>query len=58
MISSHISSSMSRAQRKAEDDRKFSGKMENIDGELCKKLAPQDGLEPPTRWLTATCSTN
>ena len=21
-------------------------------------LAPQDGLEPPTRWLTATCSTN
>ena len=23
---------------------------------LC--LAPRDGLEPPTQWLTATCSTN
>ena len=22
------------------------------------KLAPRDGLEPPTGWLTATCSTN
>ena len=21
-------------------------------------VAPQDGLEPPTRWLTVTCSTN
>ncbi len=21
-------------------------------------MAPRDGLEPPTRWLTATCSTN
>ena len=21
-------------------------------------LAPQDGLEPPTQWLTATCSTD
>ena len=21
-------------------------------------MAPQDGLEPPTQWLTATCSTN
>ncbi len=21
-------------------------------------LAPRDGFEPPTRWLTATCSTN
>ena len=21
-------------------------------------LAPEEGLEPPTRWLTATCSTN
>jgi hypothetical protein len=21
-------------------------------------LAPRDGLEPPTKWLTATCSTN
>lgn len=26
--------------------------------ETCCKLAPRDGLEPPTRWLTATCSTN
>ncbi len=25
---------------------------------LLKNLAPRDGLEPPTRWLTATCSTN
>lgn len=22
-----------------------------------KRLAPRDGLEPPTRWLTASCST-
>ena len=22
------------------------------------ELAPREGLEPPTRWLTATCSTN
>jgi hypothetical protein len=21
-------------------------------------LAPRDGLEPPTQWLTATCSTD
>lgn len=23
-----------------------------------KKMAPRAGLEPATRWLTATCSTN
>lgn len=23
-----------------------------------KVLAPRDGLEPPTQWLTATCSTD
>lgn len=23
-----------------------------------KRVAPRDGLEPPTQWLTATCSTN
>ncbi len=23
-----------------------------------KKMAPRDGLEPPTGWLTATCSTD
>jgi len=22
------------------------------------KKAPEEGLEPPTKWLTATCSTN
>ncbi len=22
------------------------------------RLAPREGLEPPTGWLTATCSTN
>lgn len=21
-------------------------------------MAPRDGLEPPTQWLTATCSTD
>lgn len=23
-----------------------------------KDMAPRDGLEPPTQWLTATCSTS
>ncbi len=22
-----------------------------------KKMAPEEGFEPPTKWLTATCST-
>ena len=26
--------------------------------DLSKKLAPQHGLEPRTRWLTAICSAN
>ena len=26
--------------------------------QLHSLLAPRDGLEPPTGWLTATCSTN
>ena len=25
---------------------------------LIAKMAPRDGLEPPTQWLTATCSTD
>jgi hypothetical protein len=27
-------------------------------GSKIKMMAPEDGLEPPTQWLTATCSTN
>ena len=25
---------------------------------ILERLAPRDGLEPPTQWLTATCSTD
>ena len=29
-----------------------------IISDRASKLAPGEGLEPPTGWLTATCSTN
>ena len=29
----------------------------NAVGENYKKMAPEEGFEPPTKWLTATCST-